>query len=89
MPLPRRSLLAGITALPLVAPCVAAAQAARVPQFIPQTDPNGADLPWSTVYITRNHAKRLYDTLYGTSAANTVPPKMWTGYSLFWNLKRG
>jgi peptide/nickel transport system substrate-binding protein len=84
MRLTRRSLLAGAAALasPLAAPSLAAAEAARVLKFIPQADLAIVDPSWTTAYITRNHAMLVYDTLYGTDAANAVSPQMLDGHRI-------
>ena len=82
MRLTRRSALAGAAALPLAAPALNAAETARVLKFIPHADLTVVDPSWATAYITRNHAMMVYDTLYGTDAANAVSPQMLAGHQI-------
>src|SRR3954451_24102182 len=82
MSLSRRSLLSGAAAIPLAAPSLGAAESMRVLKFIPNADLAVVDPSWATAYITRNHAMMVYDTLYGTDAANTVSPQMLEGHRI-------
>src|SRR3954451_3645299 len=82
MSLSRRSLLSGAAAIPLAAPSLGAAESMRVLKFIPHADLTVIDPSWATAYITRNHAMMVYDTLYGTDAANTVSPQMLEGHRI-------
>ena len=76
----RRSFLAGVAALKLAAPSIAAAQGSRVLKFIPHADLTVVDPSWSATYITRNFAMMTYDTLYGTDATFNVSPQMAAGH---------
>jgi peptide/nickel transport system substrate-binding protein len=81
MHLHRRGLLTA-AALRFAAPALAAPGSARVLKFVPHTDLTVVDPSWTTAYITRNHAMMVYDTLYGTDAANAVSPQMLEGHRL-------
>ena len=75
----RRAVLAGAAAA-LAAPRVVGAQGARVLKFVPHADLSIVDPSWTTAYITRNHAMMVFDTLWGTDAANAVSPQMLDGH---------
>jgi hypothetical protein len=83
MPLSRRSQLAGAALPP------AAAQAARVPKFVPQANPTPLDPSWPAVRFIRARAMMAYAILHRTDSANAVSSQMSTGCSLYWNVKRG
>jgi peptide/nickel transport system substrate-binding protein len=82
MDLSRRTLLTAAAALPLAAPAIAAGEAGRTLKFIPHADLAIVDPSWSLAYITRNHAMLVFDTLYGTDAANVVSPQMLEGHKI-------
>jgi peptide/nickel transport system substrate-binding protein len=74
----RRSLLSGAVAA-LAAPSLARAQGSRVLKFIPQSDVTVLDPIWTSVYVTRNHAYLVFDTLFGQDDAFRVQPQMVAG----------
>ncbi|WP_338118968.1 ABC transporter substrate-binding protein, partial [Paracraurococcus ruber] len=69
-------------AAPLAAPRLAAAQAARVLRFVPQSDLAVLDPIWSSAYVTRNHALMVFDTLYGMDAEYRIQPQMAEGHAV-------
>ncbi|MBV8426657.1 MAG: ABC transporter substrate-binding protein, partial [Hyphomicrobiales bacterium] len=79
----RRTFLASaLAATTLGAPSLAASPASRVLKFIPQADLAVLDPIWSTVYVTRNHAYLIFDTLYGWDASFQAKPQMVEGHSV-------
>jgi peptide/nickel transport system substrate-binding protein len=63
----------------LAAPSLARAAGERVLRFIPQSDVTALDPVWTSVYVTRNHAYLVFDTLYGQDDAFRVQPQMVAG----------
>ena len=63
----------------LAAPSLARAQPARVLRFIPQSDVTALDPVWTSVYVTRNHAYMVFDTLYGQDDSFGMHPQMVDG----------
>jgi peptide/nickel transport system substrate-binding protein len=80
MPLPRRTLL-HLAAGALAAPSIARAQSQRVLRFIPQSDVTALDPVWTSVYVTRNHAYMIFDTLYGQDLQFRTQPQMVAGHT--------
>jgi peptide/nickel transport system substrate-binding protein len=74
----RRTLLAG-AATALAAPALPRAQTDRVLRFIPLADVTALDPIWTSVYVTRNHAYMVFDTLYGQDSAYRAQPQMVEG----------
>lgn len=77
----RRSLLK-LTALGLAAPHIVRAEPSRVLRFIPQSDVTALDPVWTSVYVTRNHAYMVFDTLYGQDASFEPSPQMAEGHTV-------
>ncbi len=77
----RRTVLQGIGAA-LAAPRIAAAQAARVLKFIPQSDLTVLDPIWTTAYVTRNHGFMVFDTLFGSDGSFKASPQMAAGMTV-------
>ncbi len=53
----------------------------KVLRVVPHSNLNILDPIWTTAYIARNHGYMVYDTLFGTDAANKIQPQMvdrWT-----------
>ena len=73
----RRTLLAAAGAL--AAPSLLRAAPDRVLRFIPQSDVTALDPVWTSVYVTRNHAYLVFDTLYGQDDAFRAQPQMVAG----------
>ena len=63
----------------LAAPSLARAETDRVLRFIPQADVTALDPVWTSVYVTRNHAYLVFDTLYGQDSAYRPQPQMVEG----------
>jgi peptide/nickel transport system substrate-binding protein len=87
----RRGFL-GLVAAGLTAPSIARAASDRVLRFIPQADVTALDPVWSTVYVTRNHAYLVYDTLYGQDSKYQIQPQMVEGHTIendgkLWRMK--
>jgi peptide/nickel transport system substrate-binding protein len=87
----RRGFL-GLVAAGLAAPSIARAASDRVLRFIPQADVTALDPVWSTVYVTRNHAYLVYDTLYGQDSKYQIQPQMVEGHTIendgkLWRMK--
>ena len=74
----RRTFLAGA----LAAPAIARAQGNSVLRFIPQSDVTALDPVWTSVYVTRNHAYLVFDTLYGQDNQFRTQPQMVQGHSI-------
>ncbi len=74
----RRSLL-GMAAASLAAPSLVRAESERVLRFIPQSDVTALDPVWTSVYVTRNHAYLVFDTLYGQDDGFRAQPQMVAG----------
>jgi len=74
----RRTLLAA-AASALAAPRIVRAQSQRELRFIPQSDVTALDPVWTSVYVTRNHAYMVFDTLYGQDSAFRAQPQMVEG----------
>ena len=74
----RRSLLK-LTALGLAAPHIVRAEPSRVLRFIPQSDVTALDPVWTSVYVTRNHAYMVFDTLFSQDDDLRVKPQMVDG----------
>jgi peptide/nickel transport system substrate-binding protein len=72
-------LAAGAAAAPLAAPALVRAEGERVLRFIPQSDVTALDPVWTSVYVTRNHAYAVFDTLYGQDSAFEAQPQMVEG----------
>jgi peptide/nickel transport system substrate-binding protein len=77
----RRALLATAAAT-LARPALARAEAERVLRFIPQSDVTVLDPVWSSVYVTRNHAYLIFDTLYGQDSQYRIQPQMVEGHTV-------
>ena len=75
----RRSLLKS-SAAALAAPRLARAEAVRVLKFVPQGDLALLDPVQTPLFVTRNHALLVFDTLYGTDAEWKVQPQMVAGH---------
>lgn len=75
----RRALLAAAAAT-LAAPRAVRAEAATTLRFIPQSDVTALDPVWSSVYVTRNHAYLVFDTLYAQDSAFRIQPQMVDGH---------
>ncbi len=76
----------------LALPSIAKAEPARVLRFIPQADLTVLDPVFSSVYVTRNHAYLVFDTLYGQDSAFRPQPQMVEGATVdddgkLWRLK--
>ena len=85
----KTSAAAGAT---LAAPHLARSEASRVLRFIPQSDVTALDPVWTSVYVTRNHAYLVFDTLYGQDDALRTQPQMVAGHTiesdgLVWRLR--
>ena len=52
----------------------------RTLKFVPHIDLTFIDPTWTPLYITRNHAMMVFDTLYGTDIAGNVHPQMVDGH---------
>ncbi len=76
--LPRRAVLAAGAAL--AAPRPGRAQGAAPLRFVAQTDLTILDPHWTPGIVTRNHALRVFDTLYGMDADLRVHPQMAAGH---------
>ena len=80
--LPRRAVLAGITAIPLTLGALAGpALAETVLRVIPHADLKNLDPIWTTAYISRNHGYMIYDTLFAMDENFKPQPQMvdtWT-----------
>jgi peptide/nickel transport system substrate-binding protein len=74
----RRNLLTATAGL-LAAPALVRAEDDRVLRFIPQADLTALDPVWTSVYVTRNHAYMVFDTLYGQDSAYNPQPQMVEG----------
>ena len=75
----RRTLVKLTAAAALARPNISRAQGARVLRFIPQSDVTALDPVWTSVYVTRNHAYLVFDTLYGQDDAFQTQPQMVQG----------
>ncbi|HUB14576.1 MAG TPA: ABC transporter substrate-binding protein [Acetobacteraceae bacterium] len=82
----RRDLLRGAAATaiiaPLAAPSLVRAESESVLRFIPQSDVTALDPIWTSVYVTRNHAYLVFDTLYGQDSQYRIQPQMVEGHSV-------
>jgi peptide/nickel transport system substrate-binding protein len=82
----RRSLLRTIASAalsgPLAAPALVKAESRRVLRFIPQSDVTALDPVWTSVYVTRNHAYLVFDTLYGQDSGYGIQPQMVEGHTV-------
>jgi peptide/nickel transport system substrate-binding protein len=78
--LSRRSVLAAGALL--CAPNLVRAEAQRVLRFIPQADVTALDPVWTSVYVTRNHAYMIFDTLYGQDSNYKLQPQMVEGHTI-------
>ena len=76
----RRRHLLKSAAASLAAPRLARAEAARVLKFVPQGDLALLDPVQTPLFVTRNHALLVFDTLYGTDAEWKVQPQMVEGH---------
>jgi peptide/nickel transport system substrate-binding protein len=70
----RRSILAAGALL--AAPRLVRGEQESVLRFIPQADLTALDPVWTSVYVTRNHAYMVFDTLYGQDSAYQAQPQM-------------
>ena len=73
--------LVGAAAALLGAPAVVRAQSATTLRFIPQADVTALDPVWTSVYVTRNHAYLVFDTLYGQDSTYAIRPQMVEGHT--------
>jgi peptide/nickel transport system substrate-binding protein len=80
----RRTLLAAPAAFAasLAAPAIVRAEAQTTLRFIPQADLTGLDPVWTAVYVTRNHAYMVFDTLYGQDSHYGIQPQMVEGHQV-------
>ena len=76
----RRRLMAAALGAALAAPHISRAARTDVLKFVPQTDLATLDPIWSTLYVTRNHAYLIFDTLYGQDAEFQAQPQMVAGH---------
>jgi peptide/nickel transport system substrate-binding protein len=74
----RRTILGASVGL-LAIPHVVQSASERVLRFIPQSDLTILDPVFSSVYVTRNHAYMIFDTLYGQDSAFRPHPQMVEG----------
>ena len=86
----RRTFLA-TSATMLAAPSILRAEAQSTLRFIPQADLTALDPVWTSVYVTRNHAYLVFDTLYGQDSRYGIQPQMVDGHTVedngrLWNL---
>jgi peptide/nickel transport system substrate-binding protein len=51
-------------------------------RFIPQADVTVLDPVWTSVYVTRNHAYLVFDTLYGQDSSFGIQPQMVEGHTV-------
>lgn len=77
-----RTAASAAVAGPLAAPALARAETERVLRFIPQADVTALDPVWTSVYVTRNHAYLVFDTLYGQDHTYAIQPQMVEGHTL-------
>jgi peptide/nickel transport system substrate-binding protein len=77
----RRTFLATGTAA-LAAPSLVRAEAQSTLRFIPQADLTALDPVWTSVYVTRNHAYLVFDTLYGQDSSYGIRPQMVEGHTV-------
>ena len=77
----RRTLLATLAATPLATPAILRAQSQTTLRFIPQSDLTALDPVWTSVYVTRNHAYLVFDTLYAQDSAYRIHPQMAEGHT--------
>ena len=76
----RRNLMAAaVSGAVLTAPRISRAARAEVLKFIPQSDISILDPIWSSLYVTRNHACLIFDTLFGTDENYNIRPQMLAG----------
>ena len=66
--------------VPLFAPGIVRAQAARTLRFVPQADAAILDPMITTGLVNRNHGFLIWDTLYGVDDAFQVQPQMVAGH---------
>jgi peptide/nickel transport system substrate-binding protein len=66
----------------LAAPALVQAETQRVLRFIPQADVTALDPVWTSVYVTRNHAYLVFDTLYGQDHTYAIQPQMVEGHTI-------
>jgi peptide/nickel transport system substrate-binding protein len=82
----RRVLLRAAATAPiaasLAAPALVKAESQRVLRFIPQADVTALDPVWTSVYVTRNHAYLVFDTLYGQDHSYAIQPQMVEGHTV-------
>ena len=71
-----------VVAGPLAAPALVKAETQRVLRFIPQADVTSLDPVWTSVYVTRNHAYLVFDTLYGQDHTYAIQPQMVEGHTI-------
>src|SRR5277367_5073404 len=71
---------AAAVAAALAAPNLAGAQPAKVLKFVPQGDLALLDPVQTSLYVVRNHALLVFDTLYGVDAEWRVHPQMVEGH---------
>lgn len=77
-----RTAASAAVAGPLAAPALARAETERVLRFIPQADVTALDPVWTSVYVTRNHAYLVFDTLYGQDHTYAIQPQMVEGHTV-------
>jgi peptide/nickel transport system substrate-binding protein len=73
----KRSLVAAF----LLAAALPSGAQDKVIRIVPHSNLNILDPIWTTQYMARNHGYMVYDTLFGTDAANKIQPQMverWT-----------
>jgi peptide/nickel transport system substrate-binding protein len=66
----------------LAAPSLVRAEAQSALRFIPQSDVTALDPVWTSVYVTRNHAYLVFDTLYGQDSNFQIQPQMVEGHTV-------
>jgi peptide/nickel transport system substrate-binding protein len=77
----RRTFIAAGAAA-LATPALVRAEAQSTLRFIPQADLTALDPVWTSVYVTRNHAYLVFDTLYGQDSRYGIKPQMVEGHTV-------
>src|SRR6267142_4362141 len=80
-PMTRRRLVAGLTALAVLA-LVGPATAETTLRVVMHSDLKIVDPIWTTAYIVRNHGYMIYDTLFAMDAKGEIRPQMVDKYEV-------
>ena len=80
-PIKRRTFLAASIGASAI-PNLVRADQQRILRFIPQADVTALDPVWTSVYVTRNHAYMVFDTLYGQDSSYAIQPQMVEGHTV-------